>query len=269
MPINLIGKVFIPLWGAIIMIVLKIGGSAITDKTKYARVSRKGIRAVSSAISRAWKRGRRDIIVVHGAGSFGHPQVERYKIGKGIKGKGGMLGFARTHSSVSSLSVLIVNALIQKGVPAISVPPVALIIQKNKRIASFYTKAVNELLRNGYLPVLYGDMVLDRDMGGSVCSGDQIAAYLGKKAEKIIFASNVDGILAKGRLVRRITKKNRRKVLGEIGGAKGIDVTGGMRGKIKELMRIKKPSYIVNALRPERVSALLLGKKAVCTKIVP
>jgi len=250
------------------MIVLKIGGSAITDKTKYAAANRKGINAVSSAIAGAWKKGIRDIVVVHGAGSFGHPQVERYKIKKGIRGEREMLGFASTHSSVSYLSSLVVNALIKNGVPAISIPPVALICQKKGRIVSFDEEPVNALLESGYLPVLYGDMVLDSAVKGSVCSGDQIAAYLGKKAEKVIFASNVDGILAKGKIVPVITKKNRKKVLREIGGAKGIDVTGGMRGKVKELMKIKTPSYIVNALRPERVSALLLGKKALCTKIM-
>lgn len=251
------------------MIVLKIGGSAITDKTKYATVNMDGLEAVSSAIRDAWKSGVRDIIVVHGAGSFGHPQVRKYNIGKGISGESGVLGFASTHSSVSCLSSILVSALIKKGVPAVSLPPVALILQKNGRIVSFDEKPVRALLKSGYLPVLHGDMVLDSALGGSVCSGDQIAAYLGKNAERVIFASNVDGILVKGKVVPLITKKNIKKIIKEISGVQGIDVTGGMKGKVEELMRIKTQSYIVNAFKHEWLSALLVGKKAICTKIVP
>jgi isopentenyl phosphate kinase len=45
------------------------------------------------------------------------------------------------------------------------------------------------------------------------------------------------------------------------------DVTGAMAGKLKELLALDTPSYIVNGLHPERVAALMEGKKAVCTAV--
>jgi len=41
-----------------------------------------------------------------------------------------------------------------------------------------------------------------------------------------------------------------------------------MKGKVIEIMKTNKPAYIVNALYPSRIEALLLGKKKpVCTEI--
>jgi isopentenyl phosphate kinase len=40
-----------------------------------------------------------------------------------------------------------------------------------------------------------------------------------------------------------------------------------MAGKLKELLGLATPSYIVNGLKPERVEALMLGKETVCTRV--
>jgi len=117
------------------------------------------------------------------------------------------------------------------------------------------------------VPVLYGDMVMDSSLGFSVCSGDQIVAYLAKWADKVVMASAVDGVMADGKVVPRITKKNFASVAKHLKKSDKPDVTGGMEGKIREIMNIGKPAYVVNAEKPERVEALLLGKKAICTKI--
>ena len=146
-------------------------------------------------------------------------------------------------------------------------PPAAIIVQRDKKIKRFDTKIVELYLKEGYLPVLYGDMVLDEKLGGSPCSGDQIVSYLGKKARRIIFGTNVDGILINGKIVGKVTNKNFKDVMDHAGGARTIDVTGGMEGKINELKKLKTPTYIVNANYPERIEELLLGKKTVCTEI--
>jgi isopentenyl phosphate kinase len=70
-----------------------------------------------------------------------------------------------------------------------------------------------------------------------------------------------------GKVVPQITRRNFAQVACHLKGSGAPDVTGGMAGKIKEVMRTGKPSYIVNAKKPARVLALLLGKKAVSTRI--
>ncbi|VVB99943.1 Isopentenyl phosphate kinase [uncultured archaeon] len=162
-----------------------------------------------------------------------------------------------------------VGALADRGVPAISVPPISIIESTNRRISSFNKKEIFDLLEAGYLPVLYGDMVPDRKLCYSVCSGDQIIAHLGKKAERVVMVSNVDGVMACGKVVPLITRRNFSKISKHLGCSSAADVTGGMAGKVREIMKSGATTYITNASHPERMVALLLGKKAACTKIVP
>ncbi|MEM4633893.1 MAG: hypothetical protein QW275_01940, partial [Candidatus Anstonellaceae archaeon] len=162
---------------------------------------------------------------------------------------------------------LVAKGLLQNSVPAISFPPACLIVSKDKKIAHFNASPVLSALKLGMMPILYGDMVPDKSLGFSVCSGDQIARHLGKMASKIIFATDVDGVFAEGKLVQEINRENFPKLRQHIGKSRSPDVTGGMEGKIAQLKGIGKPAYIVNARKPNRILNLLLGRKAICTKI--
>lgn len=249
------------------MIILKLGGSAITDKKGWMSANRKAIAALASAVAKVWKAGALDLVIVHGAGSFGHPLVLKWKLDNGVRTAEQKVACARTHLACCALSALVTGALVEKGVPAVSIPPAEVVKSRNRRIASFSMKPVSAALQSGKVPVLFGDMVPDVKLGFSVCSGDQIVAYLGKKAKRIVLASNVEGVMAGGKLVPLITSRNFASIAKHLGGSSSKDVTGGMAGKIREIMAIKKPAYIVNARKPERIVALLLGKKAICTEI--
>jgi isopentenyl phosphate kinase len=249
------------------MQLLKLGGSAITDKGGFMKADRTNIAMLSAATAKAWKAGVRNIILVHGAGSFGHALVLKYGINDGVTTAEQKTGCRKTQAACAKLSGMVVAALKKKGVPAFSIAPHTIVRSKNRRITAFNAKPVFDCLKRGRLPVLYGDMVPDSALGCSVLSGDQIISYLGKKASRIVLATNVDGILADGKLVRRITRANFGRVKKHLAGSETPDVTGGMAGKIAELLKVKAPSYVVNASKPERVSALLLGKKTVCTEI--
>lgn len=248
------------------MKVLKIGGSVITKKAGYREPDAENIRKMAKAVATIWKGGVRDFMLVHGAGSYGHPLVIRHGIGNGVKTEQQKLGYADTHAACSELSSIFTGVLIKEGVPAISIPPASIIVQKNKRIAGFGSIAQDYLAR-GFLPVLHGDMVPDTALGGSVCSGDQIVAYLGKEADFIVLATNVDGVLDdKGNLIEKITKADFAEISKHFRPSPG-DVTGAMAGKIKELLALDTVSYIVNAAHPERMEALMRGRKAVCTEV--
>ncbi len=249
------------------MKVLKIGGSFITRKSGYREPDEANIKKAARAVAAVWKKGIRDFILVHGAGSYGHPLVLRHGINDGVRSEQQKLGYADTHAACSELSLVFVKALIGEGVPAVSIAPAAIITQKNKRISRFDTGAVDDCLNGGCLPVLYGDMVPDSALGGSVCSGDQIVAYLGKKADFIVLATNVDGVLDdKGLVIGKITSANFADVSKHLKAAPG-DVTGAMAGKLKELLALDTASYIVNGTHPERLEALMAGRPAVCTEV--
>ncbi len=247
------------------MQVLKLGGSVLTKKAGYMELDQKNIDALASMLGRVWKFGIRDILLIHGAGSFGHPLVLKYGLENGIRTDAQREGMAFTHSACTRLSLALVDALVRNKVPAITVSPHSAGILENRRLKRFDSSIVEGLLSGGMMPVLHGDMMLDTKLGGAVCSGDQLVSYFGKDALRIVLGTNVDGIIADGRVVPRITKENLNEVLAHVKGAETADVTGGMRGKLEELLRTGKPAYIANALHPERIEKLLRGEGAPCT----
>lgn len=249
------------------MKIVKIGGSFITKKSGYREADGANIASIANAMAAIWKKGMRDFILVHGAGSFGHALVLKHGLNEGVQSAAQKLGYADTHAACSELSLLLVKGLVEAGAPAVSIPPAVIITQKGGRILRFDMKTVDGYLRSGYLPVLYGDMVPDSSLGGSVCSGDQIVAYLGKGAERVVLATNVDGVLDdSGKVIPKITSANFNEISRHLKGSAG-DVTGAMAGKLKELLALDTPAYIVNAANPERIEALLAGKAAVCTEV--
>ncbi|MFH0885048.1 MAG: isopentenyl phosphate kinase [Candidatus Micrarchaeota archaeon] len=251
------------------MKILKIGGSVITDKSGYRKAVPENIGLLAKTVAGIWKRGARDLVLVHGASSFGHALVIKHGLENGVKNTSQKLGYADTHAACCELSSMLVGALIANGAPAVSIPPAMVLSLKDKRIARFDTKIVNDYLQSGYLPVLFGDMVPDSVLGGYPCSGDQIVSYLGKGADMLVLATNVDGVLDdNGSVVPLISRGNFPGISKHLKHTVN-DVTGGMRGKIEELLELETVSFIVNAAHPERIEALFSGKPAVCTKIDP
>jgi len=66
--------------------ILKLGGSVITDKkgNKLA-VKKAKLKKTASVISKVIKKKKFKLIIVHGAGPFGHKIVTDYKIENGVK----------------------------------------------------------------------------------------------------------------------------------------------------------------------------------------
>ncbi|UCE16123.1 MAG: amino acid kinase, partial [Candidatus Bathyarchaeota archaeon] len=140
-------------------------------------------------------------------------------------------------------------------------------------------KPLRKLLEMGFVPVLHGDAVLDSDRGFAILSGDQLVSSLATKleAERIIIGIDVDGLYtsdpktdANARLIQHIDQQELTKMQHEIGGIRVPDVTGGMFGKVLELMpAIEKeiPVIIVNAVKPGNVYKALKDEKVVGTVI--
>ena len=80
------------------------------------------------------------LIVVHGAGSFGHPLAKKYAIGDEIQDnldlKKKMLGFSLTQHAVKELNGIVSEYLRMHGTLSVSIQPSSFILTKNKRIKS-------------------------------------------------------------------------------------------------------------------------------------
>ncbi len=260
-------------------IVLKLGGSVITHKAKPRTANHDAIRRLSSEIASAKVS---HLILVHGGGSFGHPLAKRYAINEGYNGKASqLLGFAKTHQAMVALNKLIVDSLIRQKIPAVAVSPSSCIVTKSGRIQTFFEDPLQKLLQTGFVPILYGDAVLDSDKGFAILSGDQLIAHLAMRfnAARIIVGMDVDGLYtadpkakagSSAKLLSHVTLKELKNMQQRIGEAKVTDVTGGMFGKVRELIPAVEKGvsvFFVNAAKPNNVYKALKGEQIIGTQI--
>jgi isopentenyl phosphate kinase len=249
-------------------VILKLGGSVITDKGADNGVIRE---AELLRIAREVSGYGGKMIVVHGAGSFGHTYAKKYGLDRQFDLEGSVV----THESVKKLAATVVGALNRFGVRAVAVHPMGCTVCKNGRIESMYLENIKLMLEKGFVPVLHGDVVMDSELGTCILSGDQIVPYLAKElgVTRLGLGSAEDGVLDRdGKPVPVITPGNFEEFRGCIGASGSTDVTGGMLGKVRELLELSKTScitsYIFNAGKADNVHRFLHGDP-IGTRISP
>jgi isopentenyl phosphate kinase len=244
------------------LIILKIGGSVITEKSSLSRAKEAEIDRISNEIASFKKDSDSQLILVHGAGSFGHPQAMKYRLIEGFDAQGAYL----THASVKVLNSKVVETLNNAGAHALPVHPLSSCLLENGKIIDFQLGQIKVMLEKGIIPVLHGDVVMDRIKGTSVLSGDRIIPYLavGLNASHIGAGSDVDGVLDnKDEVIKKITQYSFVDMKKNIKGSSSPDVTGGMLGKVSELLELASfgiSSRIFNASRKGMVSRFLYGE---------
>lgn len=249
-------------------VILKLGGSVITDKGAVKGVVRE---AELLRIAREVSEYRGKMIIVHGAGSFGHTYAKRYGLDRNFDPEGAIV----THESVKELASSVVHALNSFGVRAVAVHPMCCTVCKKGRIESMYLENIKIMLEKGFVPVLHGDVVMDSELGACVLSGDQIVPYLAKELgiTRLGLGSAEDGVLDNtGKPVPEITPEKFESVKHYIGGSENTDVTGGMLGKVQELLELSKASgitsHIFNAGKADNIYRFLNGE-SIGTRISP
>jgi isopentenyl phosphate kinase len=250
--------------------ILKLGGSAITVKDTPRTANQPVIDNLAQEIAEA---NVVPLIVVHGGGSFGHPLAKEYAINEGYKDPSQIIGFSKTHDAMTGLNGLVVQALIQHNISAVGVAPSSFVITKSGRIEKMDTSVIAKLLDMGFVPVLYGDTVLDTEKGFAILSGDQLVAKLAitLDAERIILGVDVNGLCTSdpkkdktAELIEHADLQELKRMHGWIEKAKVTDVTGGMHGKIIELIPAIEHgvrTVIVNATKTGTVRKALQNEK--------
>jgi isopentenyl phosphate kinase len=256
-------------------IIVKLGGSVITDKSRESTIRKVQL----GRLAKELKAARQPLVIVHGGGSFGHPLASRYKISGGYKNKRQIMGFCFTHRAMEKLNAEVIDSLHREGLPAIGIPPSTCTLVKKGKIEAMALSPLKKLLEIGIIPVLYGDAVMDIDLGMTILSGDQLVGYLARKlgAKRVIFGVDVDGVFTedpklnkKAKLVSEITLKNWSKISISMGPAKGADVTGGIKGKIEELLALARDGIqteLINASKPNILKRALLGERGLGTMV--
>ena len=240
------------------LIILKIGGSVITDKSsKIPKANHENLKRISEEIASVYNKEKMSLVIIHGAGSYGHVIVKETGIDKGIKTNNQLKAFAETQRLQNELNSIVTKYFIDAGLPAIPCQASSFVVMDSGRVEEMNLSAIKGLLELKMIPVLYGVPAFDKTQKCSILSGDQIAPYLAVKlnAKKIIHATNVDGVFTEdpnknpnAKLIPEINSKNIDQVKEWLTGSTAIDVTGGMFGKVSELLEIGIESQIMNAL---------------------
>jgi len=255
---------------------LKLGGSLLTDKSKPFSLREDILNNCLDQIIESKKM----VILIHGGGSFGHPLAKKYQISHGLNKsvKDQILGLSKTHDAMNKFNSIIIDKLLEKGYPAVSIQPSSIFIQDFNEIKLKSIDPIEKLLDLGIIPVLYGDILLSKDYSFSILSGDLIILKLCEgirnfKISKVIFAIEEDGIFIKENLNRKLALKLSLNDLATIELAEfdqKIDVTGGIQGKlekIEEIVKLNIPVQIINGIINKNVLKALTNQPIKCTNI--
>jgi len=249
-------------------ILVKLGGSVITDKTRPETPRPEILRRLAEemAAARAARPGMQ-LLLGHGSGSFGHVLALRYGTHRGVVDAPGWHGFAHVAAAAARLNRLVTDIFLAAGVPVWSLQPSASARCRAGELLSLEAGPVHEALAHGLVPLVYGDVALDEVQGTTIISTEQILAYLaaGLKPARLILLGVVDGVFEAdplrdpgARPVPRIDPDNWSSVRQALGGSHAADVTGGMAAKVEALVGVlrRQPEMQVLILSGERPGAL-------------
>ncbi|MGC8601076.1 MAG: isopentenyl phosphate kinase [Thermoprotei archaeon] len=255
--------------------ILKLGGSAITEKDKPFTLRPSALSRIPAEIKSFFH--ERTFVIVHGGGSFGHTVAALHSLQKGKISNAPPMALSDVENAMHHLNARVVEALRDAGLPAFPVQTSAIARAREGVLRSLNSSFFSELLSWGLLPVCYGSLVFDDVLGYSIVSGDNIAVALALelKASSIVFVSDVDGIYDRdpkiypnATLLRVFHALS--SPLEGVSDAGYKDVTGGIANKVRSVvpaLRVGIEVRIVNGLKRDQLSSALKGED-VGTKIV-
>jgi isopentenyl phosphate kinase len=250
---------------------VKLGGSLITDKTRPESPRTDVIERLAGEIARARRPGR--LIVGHGSGSFGHVAARRFGLAQGIHAADQLPGVSLTQERAAALHRIVTAALAAAGALPFSIAPSSSVVSAAGRPVAFADEPLRLALGRGLLPVVYGDVVTDREWGVSICSTERLFDLLARRLpesglpiDRVLWLGETDGVWDDaGRTIPRISAATFREAAQAIGAPAGVDVTGGMLHRVETalgLARLGIPSLILNGLVPGALERALSGEGA-------
>lgn len=258
------------------LVLLKLGGSVITDKTRPFTARMDVINRLAAEINNALTDRGDDLrlIIGHGAGSFGHEVAAKYQTHKGAIAANSWPGFAEVAAAAAELNHIVMKALRQAGVPAIKFQPSASTRTRGEQLMYFETFPLKEVLKHGLVPVIYGDVSVDANQGMSIVSTEKLFDNLARELSpsRIVLSGQVDGVYDRdpltdpaAELIEEIDSSNWSEVEARLGGSHGVDVTGGMFTKVRDMYRLTlamppMQAMIISAEQPGNVEKVLKGQ---------
>ncbi|TLX83498.1 MAG: isopentenyl phosphate kinase family protein [Thaumarchaeota archaeon] len=237
------------------MILVKLGGSIITNKEKPLTANRSLIRRITSHLRKV----EEPLIVVHGGGSYGHYWSVKYDMHT-KPSRYSIKGISLVKNSMVELNQIILESFLESNLRPYCLPPSNFMLAGKPIVKK--VKEISKIAKIRLIPISYGDVMWYGKNKFYILSGDKIMGILARilKPRLAIFVTNVDGIysdMRTKRLIHEITVE--KPIMSKV----SMDVTGGMSRKIKEAVNISKNGtdvFFVNGNVPKRVVNAISGK---------
>jgi isopentenyl phosphate kinase len=250
---------------------LKLGGSLITDKSRANTPKLELISRIAGEIA-DFHSSNPDIklLIGHGSGSFGHHAASKHDTYNGVKGKEAWQGFFEVWYRAKTLNNIVTKALHDAGLPVISFSMTTSASVSTHIIQKLAIGPMQTAIDNDGIPLVYGDVVFDQVLGGTILSTEDIFTFLAKRftPTRILLAGIEDGVFTdypgKQELIQNINPENYKNFREEITGSIDPDVTGGMAGKVENMLSLaadlpKTSIQIFSGTMPGSVKAVLEG----------
>ena len=250
-------------------IVIKLGGSVVTDKNVPFKVNDDLIESVSKEIFEA---NRRDIVLIHGGGSVGHYVAKKIGFSPTSPSKPESLSYLLLE--MDKLTAKILSHLVENGNPSLSLPTHSIATIRADGSMDLDVDAISISLASGFMPLLKGDLVLSENGSHRIVSGDTLTARIGRvlSAERLIMCIDQDGVIGTdGKLVEELSLSRPYEDLIWVEDSARTDVTGGMKMKLDSLKEVAQAGIPIYFLCPSRRGRLLnaiSGKPFRGTRIV-
>jgi isopentenyl phosphate kinase len=270
------------------LILLKLGGSLITDKDKPYTPRLDKLASLAREIKTALNL-RPDLLLIlgHGSGSFGHVAAKKHGTREGLDPKGlkrplgyytdYWQGFAEVRFQAAELNRFVMKSLLDAGLPAVSFAPSSSMVSNSRKIVHHNILAIRKALGARLLPVVHGDVAFDESLGGTILSTEDVFAFLVEQfsATSILLAGIEAGVWedfpARKRLLKHIRLSDYETRRAGIGGSASTDVTGGMKAKVEDMFSLiqknkdltvqifsaEESGSLTRALQGENVGTLL------------
>lgn len=260
------------------LIFLKLGGSLITDKDQAHTALIPRIDSLCGQIKEyLFANPNAKLVLGHGSGSFGHHAAEKYHTRSGVQTPSEWQGFAEVWSEARALNTIVVDRLNAVGLPVVSFPFSASGMAENQSIISWDGTPIQLALASGLLPVIYGDIAFDRQLGGTIVSTEEQFAFLAHELQpaRILLTGIEMGIWRDfptcTDLIDTLSYCEFAEVKTAIAGSASVDVTGGMASKVSIMFDIIQkypaltarifsgaaPDALLQALRGDPIGTIL------------
>lgn len=226
---------------------LKLGGSLITDKKSPSTALPDCIGRIAGEIAAAREQvPGLQLLLGHGSGSFGHTPAKKYNTRSGVTTREEWAGFAKVWQEARALNQIVVQGLVAAGLPVIAISPSSAVSARKGKVLSWDINPVTSALKAGLIPVVFGDVVFDTELGGTILSTEELFFHLAGMLEpaRILIAGIEEAIFAdfpeNSIVIPEITPETYPALLKKIRPSAYTDVTGGMEAKAGSLVNLAK-----------------------------